>query len=174
MNELLNKLIWSGFKWICFSSDETSDYKSDWRYSYGFYLKSEDILITTDEYLNLSDEYVNLENNEIQPYNDTIFTNDSIFYARSYTLDFEIRTNNFNVFMVLIDSYIKLRTTECYPLISNASKLVKYYFDLTEIDQDYTKINDNTKIFNSEKNLEILTNYCVAKDNLENIFLSVD
>lgn len=164
MKNLLNQLLWTGFKWKSFREDTSYDYISQWKMSYGFYLSSLDVVVTTDEYMNLKYKEEEL------PYKEDIFTSDAtIYYAYSSKLDFEIRTSKFDIFIRLLNSYVTLRRTECYPLISNAPKIVNAYFTLIELDQDKTQIEVNKFITNSQKNLDILVNYCESKQDLETI-----
>lgn len=165
MNNLLNRLLWTGFKWTCYSEDTSSDYRSNWLFSYGFYLESLDIVVTTDEYTNR--DYV--KNTYIIPYEEDIFTSSPTYYAVSDKLNFEIRTANFEIFMALLNSYVTLRTMECFPLVENAPGIVSNYFTLSEVDQDTTCIEAGKYITNTQENLDILVEYCKAKQALERI-----
>lgn len=162
MNNLLDRLVWSGFEWYNYYSDESGDYSSYWNYSFGFYLKSFDIIITTEEYINIRDDSINFENNI---FNKT----DVIYYAHSDSLNFEIKTTNFNLFLTAIEQYIKLPDSPCFPLIELASDNIKKYFSLKPLDMNQTYIMENQIIQNNQENLDILEKYCIAKDKLNSI-----
>lgn len=162
MNNLLDRLMWSGFEWYNYHSDESGDYRSFWNYSFGFYLKSFDIIITTEEYINIRDDNINFEN-------DIFNKPDVIYYANSDNLNFEIKTSNFNLFLTVIGEYIKLQDKPCFPLIELASDNVKKYFSLKSLDINQTYIMENQIIQNNQENLDILEKYCFAKGKLNSI-----
>ena len=125
---LLNCLLWSGFQWNNYYSDNHSDYRSDWTHSYGFELGG--LIISTHQYAK------DINNIIADIPNDIFIDNDVEFYASYCDEEEKIKTKNFDLFLQFILNFTQLREVECYPLVQLASNEVTKYFNIEPLDFD--------------------------------------
>lgn len=148
---LVNCLLWTGFRWTNYSSDTSADYVSYWQYFYGF--KLNDLIISTTNYTsNNSIEYVDCPQ-------DIFLDNDVIFVAKKGDDEF-IETKNFALFLNFIANFINLREKECFPMYNLLEKDVISFFQIEECDADKIFIyNKKYRLINTQENLDLL-NIC--------------